>query len=155
MKKAIMIVSTLFLLAQGTVMAAHAGRDRIERGPMGYGRSYDCRSLTANTKLKLTAEQAAQIRALDEKYAQELDLIREQLYDKGRELKSEWLQTEPNRGRIEALRGEVAELRKRMHAPLAAHRAELLKVLTLEQRVHVPDSGPERVFTEPAGLGRR
>lgn len=155
MKKAIMIVSTLFLLTQGTAMAARPGRDRIERGPMGYGRSYDCPSLMANAKLRLTAEQAAQIRALDEKYGQEIEPIREQLYGKGQELKAEWLLTNPDRGKIEALRGEVAELRKRMRAPLAAHRAEVLNVLTLEQRVHVPDSGPERAFTIPAGLGRR
>ena len=32
MKKAIAILSTLFLLTQGTAMAARAGRDRIDRG---------------------------------------------------------------------------------------------------------------------------
>jgi len=155
MKKALVIISAFFLLAQGTAMAARAGRDRIERGPMGYGRGYDCSSLTANGKLKLTAEQAARLRTLDEKYAQELDPIREQLYDKGRELKSEWLQTEPDRGRIEILQAEAAKLREQMRAPLAAHRAEVLKILTLEQRAHVPDSGPGRVFYKPAGLGQR
>jgi Spy/CpxP family protein refolding chaperone len=147
------IISAFFLLAQGTAMAARAGRDRIERGPMGYGRGYDCSSLMANSKLKLTAEQAAWLRALDEKYAKELDPIREQLYDKGRELKAEWLQTEPDRGKIEALRGDVAKLREQMRAPLAAHRAEVLEVLTLQQRAHVPDDGTGRVFIKPAGFG--
>ena len=32
MKKAIVILSALFLLTQGTAMAARAGRDRIDRG---------------------------------------------------------------------------------------------------------------------------
>ena len=122
---------------------------------MGYGKGYDCSSLTANAKLKLTAEQVARLRALDEKYAQEIEPIREQLYNKGHELKAEWLQTTPDRGRIEALQGDVAKLRERMRAPLAAHRAEVLKVLTLEQRAHVPDDGPGRVFTKPAGFGRQ
>ena len=155
MKKAIAILSALLLLTQGTAMAARAGRDRIERGMMGYGKGYDCSSLMANAKLKLTEEQTARLRALDEKYAQEIEPIREQLYNKGRELKSEWLQTEPDRGRIEAIKGEAVKLREQMRAPLAAHRAEVLKVLTLEQRAHVPDDGPGRVFYKPAGFGRQ
>jgi len=155
MKKAIAILSALFLLTHGTAMAARVGGDRIGRGMMGYGRGYDCSSLEANGKLRLTAEQVDRLRALDDKHGQEIEPIREQLYDKGRELKAEWLKPEPDRGRIEILQGEVAKLRERMRAPLAAHRAEVLKVLTLQQRAHLPDDGPRRVFTKPAGLGRR
>jgi Spy/CpxP family protein refolding chaperone len=157
MKKAIVILSALFLLMQGTAMTACAGRDRIDRGimMMGYGMAYDCSSLTANAKLKLTAEQVARLRALDDKYRQEIEPIREQLYTKGHELKAEWLQTNPDRGRINALQGDVAELRERMRAPLASHRTEVLKVLTLEQRAHLPDDGLWRVFTKPAGFGRQ
>jgi Spy/CpxP family protein refolding chaperone len=155
MKKAIAILSALFFLTQGTAMAARPGRDHINRGPMGYGKDSDCSSLEANGKLRLTAEQVDRLRALDEKYAQEIEPIREQLYDKGRELKAEWLKPEPDRGRIEILQGEVAKLRERMRAPLAAHRAEVLKVLTLRQRAHLPDDGPRRVFTKPAGFGQR
>ena len=112
MKKAIAILSALFLLTQGTAMAAHAGRDRIEQGMMGYWKGYDCYSLMANAKLKLTLEQVTRIRALDEKYAPEIEPIREQLYGKGRELKAEWLQTEPDRVRIEALQGEAVKLQE-------------------------------------------
>ena len=154
MKKAIAILSALFLLMQGTAMAARAGRDRIDRGMMGYGKGYDCSSLTANAKLKLTEEQAARLRALDEKYGQEIEPIREQLYSKGRGLKSEWLQTLPDRGKITILQGDVAKLRERMRAKFAAHRADVLKVLTPEQRALVPDDGPGRVFYKPAGFGR-
>jgi len=121
---------------------------------MDYGKAYDCSSLTANAKLKLTEEQVAQLRTLDEKYAQEIEPIREELFNKGRELKSEWLRTEPDRSRIEALRGEAAKLHEQMRAQLAAHRSDVLKILTLEQRTHVPDEGPERVFYKPAGFGR-
>jgi Spy/CpxP family protein refolding chaperone len=153
MKKAIAILSALFFLTQGTAMAARPGRDRIERGPMGYGKGYDCSSLTANGKLRLTAEQVDRLRALDDKYGQEIEPIREQLYDKGRELKAEWLKPEPDRDRIEALQGAAAKLREQMRAPLAAHRAEVLEVLTLQQRAHVPDDGTGRVFIKPAGFG--
>jgi len=155
MKKAIAILSALFFLTQGTAMAARAGRDRMDQGIMGYGKGYDCSSLTANAKLKLTVEQTTLLRALDEKYTQEIEPIREQLYGKGLELKSEWLQMEPDYGKIEALQGDAVKLQKRMRAKLAAHRAETLKVLTLEQRAHVPDDGPGRVFYKPVGFGRR
>ena len=157
MKKAIAILSTLFLLTQGSVMAARPGRDHIERGRgmMGYENRYDCSSIIANPHLKLTAEQAARLRALDDKYRPEIEPIRGQLTDKGRELKAEWLQTEPNRGRIEILQAEAAKLQEQMRAPLAAHRAEVLKVLTLEQRTHVSDDGPGRVFFRHPGFGRK
>ena len=155
MKKAIAIVSALFLLTQGLGMAARVGRDRIERGMMGYGNGYDCSSLEANTKLKLTAEQTAWLRALDEKYGHEIEPIREQLYDKGRELKAEWLQTKPDRGRIEVMHGEAAKLQERLRATLTAHRAEVLTILTPEQQAQVPDDGHGRVFIKPAGVRRR
>ena len=155
MKKSIVILSALFFLTQGTAMAARAGRDRLDRGMMGWGKSYDCSSLTANAKLKLTAEQVARLRALDEKYGQEIDPLLAQLYDKGRELKSEWLQTEPDRGRIEALQSKAAKLQERMRRKMAAHRADVLKILTPEQQAYVPDDGPGRVFYKPAGFGRR
>jgi len=43
----------------------------------------------------------------------------------------------PDRGKIEVLQGDVARLRKRIRANLAAHRAEVLKVLTPEQQEQV------------------
>jgi Spy/CpxP family protein refolding chaperone len=156
MKKAIVIVSALVLLTQGTAMAGRAGRDRrIDREMMGYGKGYDCFSLTTNAKLNLTVDQAARIRDLDEKYAQEIEPIREQLYGKGRELKKEWLQTEPDRSRIKALHGEVAKLRERMREKMAGHRADVLKVLTPEQQAKVPDVSPGRGFHRQAGFGRQ
>jgi Spy/CpxP family protein refolding chaperone len=156
MKKAFTILLAFFILTQGSAMADRAGHGRIDRGTMaGYGNGYKCSSLTANAKLKLTEEQATRILSLDEKYTHEIELIREQLFVKGRELKSEWLQTEPDRARIEALQEEVSKLRKRLRATLAAHREEVLNVLTLEQRALVPDSGFACLFYKPAGFGRR
>ena len=157
MKKAIAILSALFLLTQGTAMADREGRGRIDRGTMaGYGNSYGRSSLIANPKLKLTAEQTTQLRALDEKFAQEIAPIREQLYGKGRELKSEWLQTEPDRGKIEALQRETAKLQEQMRAKLATHHADVLQVLTPEQQAQVLDDGHGRVFDNKykrAGFG--
>ncbi|MHB8908599.1 MAG: Spy/CpxP family protein refolding chaperone [Syntrophales bacterium] len=157
MNKTIAILLALFLLTQGTAMAANDGRGPSDRRMLGYGKGYDCSSLTANARLNLTAEQIARLRALDEKYAQEIEQIRKELHDKGRELKTEWLQTQPDRGRIEELRGETVKLRERLRAKLAAQRADALMVLTPEQQAQVPDEGPGRVFNihKPAGFGRQ
>jgi Spy/CpxP family protein refolding chaperone len=154
MKKTIAILSALFLLTQGTAMAARVGGDHINRVIMGHENRYNCSSLAANTKMKLTADQVVQLHALDEKYGQEIDPIREKLYGKGRELKAEWLQTEPNQDKIEAIHRDVTNLREQMRATLAAHRSDVLKILTLEQRAQVPDEGLGHVFTKPTGFGR-
>jgi len=155
MKKAIVILSAFFLLTQGTTMADRAGRGPIDRRMMGYGNVHYGTILSKNLKLKPTVDQAARIRDLDEKYAQEIEPIRERLYSKGRELKSEWLQREPDRGKITILQGDVAKLRKRIREKMAGHRADVLKVLTPEQRAHVPDDGPGRVFHKQTGFGRQ
>jgi Spy/CpxP family protein refolding chaperone len=152
-KYTIAMISALFLLTQGTCMAARAGRDRIERGMMGYENRYDCSSLTANTKLKLTAVQAARLRALDEICALEMEPIREQLHDKRRALKAEWLQTEPDRGRIKVMQGEAAKLRDRLRAKLSEHRAGVLMILTPEQQAHLLEDMHGRIFNKPAGPG--
>lgn len=155
MKRTLVILSALFLSMQGMAQAAPAGRDRSERGMMGYGKNYDCSSIMANHHLKLTPEQTARLRALDDKYRQEIEPLRGQLSDKGRELKTEWLQTEPDRGRIALLRDDVAKLQERLQAAVSAQRAEALAVLTPEQRAQVPEGGPGRRFTRPAGFGRQ
>jgi Spy/CpxP family protein refolding chaperone len=155
MKKAIVILSAFFLLTQGTTMADRAGRGPIDRRMMGYGNIHYGTILSKNLKLKLTVDQAARIRDLDEKYAQEIEPISERLYSKGRELKSEWLRREPDRGRITALHGEVAKLRERMREKMAGHRADVLKVLTPEQQAKVPDVSPGRGFHRQAGFGRQ
>lgn len=139
MKKVIMILSALVILTQVSSMSAHAGRDSIERGRMRYGEGYDYSSFTANVKLNLTREQNTQIRSLNDKYAPEIQLIREQLRNKGHELKEEWLQTEPDRRRIEVFRGEAAELQEQLHAKFVAYRVDVLKILTPEQRAHMPN----------------
>jgi Spy/CpxP family protein refolding chaperone len=155
MKKVIMILSALVILTQVLSTAAHAGRDGIERGRMGYGESYDCSRFIVSVKPKLTSEQDTQFRSLNEKYAQQIQLIREQLRNKGRGLKAEWLQTEPDLRRIEVFRREAAKLQERLHAKLVAYRVDVLKILTSEQRAHVPEDGQGRISCKSTGFGQR
>jgi Spy/CpxP family protein refolding chaperone len=68
-------------------------------------------------------------------------------------LKAEWLQMTPDRGKIKALRGDVVKLHEWIRETAAAHRAEVLKILTPEQQAQVPDDGC--LFHKPVGLGRR
>ncbi len=149
MKKTIAILSAFFLLMQGTAMAGWAGRDHSERGRISYEKRYDCSRLTANAELKLTVDQADQIRVLDEKHRLEMEPIIEQLYDKRQELKAEWLKMQPDRGRIKVLQGEAAKLHELMHSKFAALRADILKILTPEQQKYVPDYEPGRNFYKP------
>jgi Spy/CpxP family protein refolding chaperone len=156
MKRAIAILTVFFILTQGAALAGRTERGRIDRRTMaGYRNIYNCSTLTANAALKLTAEQAARICSLDEKYAPDIESVLEELFGKGRELKSAWLQMEPDRGRIEALQAEAAILRKRLRASLAARREEILKILAPEQRALMPDAASGCIFYKPAGFGRR
>jgi hypothetical protein len=147
MKKTIAILSAFFLLTQGTAMAGWAGRDRSERGRISYENRYDCSRLTANTKLKLTVDQANRISVLDEEYWQEIEPILEQFYEKRQELKAEWLQMQPDRSRIEVIQSDVAKMHERMRSKFAAHRANILKIP--EQQEYVPDDVPGRHFYKP------
>jgi Spy/CpxP family protein refolding chaperone len=141
MKKVVAMLLVLYFLTQSTAMAAREGRDGIERGMLSYGKGYDSSSLTANSKLKLTAQQATELRDLSEKYAQDVQPIREQLHNLRRELKAEWLKTEPDRGRIQVMQGDAVKLRERMRATFTAYRTDLLKILTPEQQTHMPQDG--------------
>jgi Spy/CpxP family protein refolding chaperone len=140
MKKIITILLALFLLTQGSTMAAQSERDRSERGMMSYEGGYGCSNVTANDNLKLTPEQGARIRALEEKCVLESESIRGRLYGKGRELKTEWLQTAPDRGRIEILHGEVTKLQGWIRDRASDHRTEILDILTPEQQTLVEEA---------------
>jgi Spy/CpxP family protein refolding chaperone len=155
MKMTIAILSAFILLTQGSALADRAGLEHIVRGPMGYENRYSCSSLTANAKLKLTAEQIVRLRDLDEKYAQLVEPIHIQLRKKGLELKAKWLQTKPDMDRIEVMKGEAEKLQIRLRATLAAQRAEVLRILTPEQQTHLLDEGHGRIFIIPAHVGRR
>jgi len=156
MKTAAAIVSAFFILTQGTALADRTGLGRADRRATAvYGNIYNCSTLTANAGLKLTAEQAARICSLDEKYAPDIESVLEELFGKRRELKSEWLRREPVRGRIAALQAEAAILRKRLRATLAARREDVFKVLSPKQRALMQDAASGCIFGRPAGSERR
>lgn len=153
MKKSLVLLSVLFLFAMGAMTTVHAWR----RGPgsmMGYGSDCYGAGVLANPNLNLTEEQAARIRALDEKYLGEIKPIQDQFYDKRGELKLEWLQRTPDHSKINALQQEVTNLRNQMREKMTGHRLDVLKILTREQQAIMQDYRPGRGFHKRAGSDR-
>jgi len=144
MKKAIVILSALFLLTLGTAKAEPAGRGHMGREMMDNGPGYYAARLFINPTLNLTAEQIIQIHALDEKYAQEIKSIQAQLYSKGTALKSEWLQARPDREKITAHQCDVTKLRDQMREKMTSHRNDVIEVLTPEQQANIENDGSVR-----------
>jgi|WetSurMetagenome_2_1015567.scaffolds.fasta_scaffold27178_5 Spy/CpxP family protein refolding chaperone len=144
MKKMIVILSAFILLTQGTVGAEHPGRGP-GRGPavswmIIYKDNYCSASRVAATGLNLTQEQTTRLQLMNEKNKREIELLHARFYDKGKLLKAEWLQTEPDRRRIETLQGEVSMLQRQMQEKMADQRVEVLNVLTTEQRSRVEEA---------------
>ena len=148
----IVIVSALILLTQSA-----AGGDHPGRGPgWGSGRGpTDGRMMVhrdgpysaawiAAAGVTLAADQTARIRSLEEKYARQFEPLQARLYETGKELKTEWLQREPERRRIEALQGEVAKLHERIREKMAEHRAEALDILSAEQQARLEEAEQRR-----------
>lgn len=148
MKKAIVILSAFILLTHGAAAADHPGRG-FGRGPVD-GRMMVHRdgpysaAWIADAGLTLTPGQAARIRILEEKYAQQFEPLQIRIFDTAKELKAEWLRPEPDRRRIEVLQSEVSRLHERMREKLAGRRAEALEVLTPTQRARVEEAEQRR-----------
>jgi Spy/CpxP family protein refolding chaperone len=111
---------------------------------MDYGNIHDEAGLLSNVQPKLTAEQIDRIRCREEGYTRDMVQLRELLSAKGRELKDEWLQTAPDRGRIEILHGEVTKLQGRIRERASDYRTEILDILTPEQQTLVEEAEPGR-----------
>jgi len=151
MKGTLVILSTLLLFTVGTASVLHAWRGGPEG--MGYGSAPYGAIVLADPNLDLTTEQAARIRALDEKYLREIKPLRDQLYGKSRELRSAWLQTTPDRNKINDLQNDVTNLRGQMRVKMTAHRLDALNVLTSEQQAKVQAYDARRAYG--AGKGMR
>lgn len=154
MKGTLVILSTLLLFTVGTASVLHAWRGGPE-GDMGYGSAPYGAAVLADPNLDPTTEQAARIRALDEKYLREIKPLKDQLYGKSRELRSAWLQTTPDRNKINDLQNDVTNLRGQMREKMTAHRLEVLNVLTSEQQAKVQAYDARRDYGSGKGMRGR
>lgn len=109
----------------------------------GYGRGLD--------RLNLTDEQKARIETLELAHQKEVQPIREKMFDKSVELRRLWLETDPDRNKINAKQREVRALRDQLEDKRTAFRLEVNKVLTPEQKETLAAYG----WGRKAGFGPR
>ena len=136
MKKMIVAVTmAIILTTTGLAMAQGWGR-----GPgmgMGYG-PYSGGTGSAGpgpwAVLNLTPEQGQKIQALRENHFKETVPLRNELMSKKFELRSLWLQTNPDEENILAKQKEMNALRAQLQEKATKKRLEMRKILTPEQQ---------------------
>jgi len=109
----------------------------------GYGRIWE--------RLNLSEEQKAKIEALELAHLKEIRPIKEKIFDKSLELRRLWLETDPDRNKINAKQKEVRALRDQLEDKQTAFRLEINKVLTPEQKEKLAAYG----WGRKAGFGPR
>jgi|YelNatPaOPRAMG01_1025707.scaffolds.fasta_scaffold44608_6 Spy/CpxP family protein refolding chaperone len=129
MKRMILLTLSLLLvlgLAVSSVMA----------GP-GYGRGFNAPGYGYPAIPNLTAEQSAKIQALQKKYLDETAPLQQQLLAKRTELRSLWLNPQPDQAKITVLQKEVLNLQSKIAEKSTNLRLEIRNVLTPEQQAQL------------------
>jgi Spy/CpxP family protein refolding chaperone len=138
MKKMIVAVMMVSLLATaGLAMAQGWGRG----AGMGYGPDYGPRGAWG-PGLNLTAEQNQKIQAMKESFFKETLPLRNEMQTKRLELKTLWVQTNPDQEKILAKQKEINALRAQLQEKSTKNRLEMRKVLTPEQQAQLGAYGP-------------
>jgi Spy/CpxP family protein refolding chaperone len=157
MKKTIIIglCLTLALALIGTVALAWGPGfgSGVEAGP-ALGRGFGAGPGSGYPAIpNLTAEQSAQITALQEAFLKENEPLQKEMATKRDELLS--LRFAPNSDAVAAgaKQEELIALRNQFQEKLISLRTEVQKVLTPEQLAQLPAVGPGRSFGPPAGFG--
>jgi zinc resistance-associated protein len=136
MKKMIVAVMVISLLATaGLAMAQGWGR-----GP-GYGPDYGPRGAWG-PGLNLSAEQNQKIQAMKESFFKETLPLRNEMQTKRLELRTLWVQTNPDQEKILAKQKEINALRAQLQEKSTKNRLEMRKVLTPEQQAQLGAYGP-------------
>jgi Spy/CpxP family protein refolding chaperone len=112
-------------------------------GP-GFGRGFGFGPPFAN----LTAEQSAQVQALQQAYLKEISPLQQELFAKGMELRSVWASPNPDQAVITAKQKEIFDLRSRLQEKAYNLGLEMQKVVPPEQR---GTFGPGPGFGPPFG----
>ncbi len=151
MKTIFALVSLLLLLtfpmsamAQGWEMGMHQG--------MGYGPSWMGRWASG---LNLSNEQVQKLEALHERFLKETIAMRNDLALKQLELRTLWLQINPEEGKILAKEKEINALRAQIQEKGTKYLLEGRKVLTPEQQAKVTTFFMSGGFGSRYGMGWR
>lgn len=139
----------LMVVGLGLLLSASAfafGGPRGDRGPgPGYGnsdgRGHGYYGHAGLWKLNLNDDQEAKIEALQIAHEKDIRPTREKMFDKSVELRRLWLQTNPDKNKIDAVQKEVRTLRDKIEDKATALRFEINKVLTPEQKEKLASFG--------------
>jgi Spy/CpxP family protein refolding chaperone len=101
----------------------------------------------------LTADQSAQIKALQEAFLKEIEPLQKEMAVKGEELRSLRFAPNTDAAAFRAKQEELFALRTQFQEKGNNLRAEVQKVLTPEQLAQFPAFGPGRGFGPVAGFG--
>jgi Spy/CpxP family protein refolding chaperone len=138
MKKIIVAVLMVGILAAAGLAMAQG----YEKGPgmgMGYGPHSGGRlgGHGLCKALNLTPEQMQKVQALRESFFKETLPLRNDLMSKKLELRSLWLQTNPDEEKILAKQKEISTLRAQLGERAIKNRLEMRKILTPEQQAQL------------------
>jgi len=139
MKKTLTIVGTVVLVAAITfpVLAYGPGRGK----GMGMGFTNRVTPYCENIP-NLSAEQSSKLKELREQHQKELLPLRNKLISKRVELRSLWLQANPDEAKIKAKQHEITELENKLREKMTEHRLASQKVLTPEQQAQLQSARP-------------
>jgi Spy/CpxP family protein refolding chaperone len=101
----------------------------------------------------LTAEQSAQIKALQEAFLKENEPLQKEMAAKGEELRSLRFAPNADAAAFRAKQEDLFALRTQLQEKMNNLRAEVRKVLTPEQLAQLPSVGPGRGIGPGAGFG--
>ena len=152
MKKTIIIGLCLTLALALTATAA------LARGPghgRGFGPGFAPGPGTGYPAIpNLTAEQSAQIKALQEAFVKETEPLQKEMAARGAELRGLRFAPNADAAVFKAKQEELFSLRTQLQEKRSGLRAEVQKLLTPEQLARLPAAGPGRGFGPVAGYGQ-
>ena len=150
MKKTLTIVGTVLLVAAIAVPVLAYGPSWGKGRGMGMGFT-DRVTPYFETIPSLSAKQSSKLKELREQHQKEVLPLRNELISKRVELRSLWLQANPDEAKIKAKQHEITELENKLQEKMTEHRLESQKVLTPEQQAQLQSARPTQGF----GYGAR
>jgi Spy/CpxP family protein refolding chaperone len=135
--KKIMIAVTMVVLLAAAGLAMAQGCEKCSGMGMGYGPHSGAGHSGGHglwKALNLTPEQMQKVQALRESFFKETLPLRNDLMSKKLEMRSLWLQTNPDEEKILAKQKEISALRAQLGERAIKNRFEMRSILTPEQQ---------------------
>jgi Spy/CpxP family protein refolding chaperone len=147
------LMTVLAVLAVAAIVVSSPAEARRGWGGGYPGGGYS--DIASAPGLNLTAEQAAQIRNLQEAQLKEIQPLQNNLYGKRSELRLLWLQQRPDESKIKAVDREIRTLRDEIHDKMINHRLAIFKSLTPEQQTKLQAYGAGLSYGSGKGMRGR